>query len=326
MRYLEKQLIKILKENWGEFVGSRELASRLGVSKSLICRLISRLRAEGIPIVVDRKQGYALIDGDNLSELPRYLNYFNTKISFKPIYIEFCPKSSQDIAIEYENVYGEGLLIICEEMRGGRGRLGRSWIAPRGGLWFTLLLRPEKTIPHLHILSLCIGVAVAKAIRDILEIDVELKWPNDVVYNDKKVCGILIEASAEADRVKRLLIGVGVNVNNSIPEELRAIAISLSEILNHRIPRIPLLLSILLKFDRLYEMLLKNSKKLIVDEWQKLSSTIGRDVIVVLTDGSIVKGRAIGVDEEGRLILKTTQDRVVYVEAGDVVHLRKSML
>ncbi len=316
-------MLTILRERWGNYVPGSEIATRLGISKALVSRVVASLRSRGIPIAVHRRKGYALIFEDDLAKAREYtsLTETATSIRYDIRFYDMCDRSSQDIAAEIaRSQHGEGIVVLCNSMERGRGRLGRLWYAPPGGIWFTVVLRPRR-IPALHLLSFCAGIAVAEAIRDLLDIRVGLKWPNDVVYHGKKLCGILIEAEAEADTIRFVLVGIGINVNNVIPPQLRETAISLYEILGKPVPRTTLLLTILAKLGNLYRDLLEERYRDIVSRWRALSETLGRLVKVHTIEGIVIQGKAVDVDELGRLLVDDGT-RIISIEAGDVIHLR----
>lgn len=316
-------MLRVLRSRWGEYVSCRELAEVLEVSKALVSRAVTALRRRGMPIAVDRRRGYLLVLEDDLSKVRSYIQVLEavSSMRYEVVFYERCGRSSQDIAAEIARSGGvEGTVVLCESMEGGRGRLGRSWYAPSGGLWFTVVLRPRR-IPMLHLLSLCAGIAVAEAINELLDVEVRLKWPNDVVYRGKKLCGILVEAEAEADVVKFVLVGIGINVNNELPKELREKAIALRDIVGMSIPRVPLLLAVLAKLANLYRDLAVGRYDDIISKWKALSDTLGKLVEVHMVGGGVVRGRAVDVDSYGRLVVVRDGERVV-VDAGDVVHLQ----
>ncbi len=316
-------MLTILREHWGSYVSGSEIATRLGISKALVSRVIASLRSRGIPIAVHKRKGYSLIFEDDLAKAREYTSLIEiaTPIRYDIKFYGKCDRSSQDIAAEIaRDRHDEGIVVLCDSMERGRGRLGRLWYAPSGGLWFTVVLRPKR-IPALHLLSFCAGIAVAEAVRDLLDIEVGLKWPNDVVYHGKKLCGILIEAEAEADAIRFVLIGIGINVNNEIPPQLRETAISLCEILGKPVPRTTLLLTILAKLGSLYRDLLEERYRDIVSRWRALSETLGRLVEVHTVEGTVIQGKAVNVDELGRLLVDDGT-HIITIEAGDVIHLR----
>lgn len=314
-------LLDLLEKSDGEFLSGSEIARTLGLSKPTINRLINMLRAKGFIIESNPRKGYRLVSADDLVNAELYLADLETSLNYRVHYVEKCI-STQDIASTLaEQGAREGTIVLAEEMTGGRGRLGRKWYALRGGLWFTLILRPH-TMRGIQLLSLAMGLGLVRGIEEYLGIRTNLKWPNDVLYNERKLAGILVEGKIESNYIKYILVGVGLNVNNEIPSELKSTAISLKEIKGSSIPRIPLLRSMLLQLDYYYMTLLKeHGYKEILYEWKKYSTTIGKNVKAATIDGRIILGKAIDIDKDGALVIETSHG-LEKIYAGDLEHLR----
>ncbi|PUA33619.1 MAG: biotin--[acetyl-CoA-carboxylase] ligase [Zestosphaera tikiterensis] len=315
-----KEVLKYLEVRKGSYVSGSELAEVLGVSRSTVNKYVLRLKDLGYVIESHPKFGYRLVNADDLSLANAYLRDLRTDISFKVVYVRRCD-STQDVAEQLASQgVEEGLVVVAEELTSGRGRLGRRWVANEGGLYFTVVLRP-RYVRGLQLLSFAAGVAVAEALKGLHNVDVKLKWPNDVLLNEKKVAGILIEAKAEADKVRYVLLGVGVNVNNELPEDLRETAITLKEFLGKSVDRVPILRGFLKNLDTLYKHLRAGEYDKVIKSWKGLSTTLGRYVKAVTVDGKEILGRAVDVDLNGSLIIESSVGRVK-LEAGDVYHLR----
>jgi BirA family biotin operon repressor/biotin-[acetyl-CoA-carboxylase] ligase len=169
------------------------------------------------------------------------------------------------------------------------------------------------------IVTMTASVAVAQAIKEITGLNPNIKWPNDILLDKKKVCGVLTEIEAEMDRINYSIIGIGINVNNEIEEDLKDIAISLKSIVGYQISRVKLLQSILKFLDENYEKLASKDNKIILETWLSFSNIIGRE-IQVNDEKEKISGIVIDVDESGCLILNTDkgQDRIV---SGDITFL-----
>lgn len=260
-----------------------------------------------------------LAASDDLAEAERYAGALGTELTFAFHYLASCSSTQEVAASLAEAGAQEGTVVLAEEQVAGRGRLGRSWVSPRGGLWFTVVLRPER-LKVVQLLSLAAGVAVARAVRDFCGVDARLKWPNDVQVEGRKLAGILVEGAAEAGAPRYALLGVGLNVNNDLPPELREAATSLKEIVGRAVPRVPLLLSMLEQLDEAYSSLRRGEGGRIVEEWKALSSTLGARVRAI-TRGEVIEGVAVDVDSDGGLVVETgSVRRVCY--SGEVIHLR----
>ncbi len=316
-----RTLLDLLEKHSGEYVTSSEIMKVLRLSKPMINRLINTLRSMGFIIESNPRRGYRLISMDDLANTELYLTDLETSLRYRVHYVEKCI-STQDIAsMLAEQGAREGTIVLAEEMTGGRGRLGRKWYALRGGLWFTLILRP-RIIRGIQLLSLAVGLGIVKGIENHLGMRACLKWPNDVLYDERKLAGILVEGKIESNYIKYVLVGVGLNVNNKVPVELKDTAITLREIKGRKIPRIPLLRSILLQIDHYYTVLFKKKGfEEILSEWRKYSTTIGRIVRATTIDGRVITGKAIDLDRNGALIIETSHG-LEKVYAGDLEHLR----
>lgn len=252
----------------------------------------------------------------DFSELVTYLSK-RSRLKYKVFHVSSC-SSTQDLAMSlFEEGYGEGLVVVSDEMSSGRGRLGRRWSATSGGLWFTLVLTPPK-LTNIQILSLGIASSVAKALRELYEIKAVVKWPNDVLVNEKKISGVLIEGKKNVKTA--LFVGVGVNVNNEIPAELREKAVSVKEILNQEVSRVPLLAKILQFIEETYFKLLEDRSNEVLKEWCDLTETLGRKVRVT-TINEVIEGVAVNVAPDGSLIVEDSAKIKHVIYSGDVIHL-----
>jgi len=286
----------------------------------MIHKVIESLRRKGYVIVSHSKKGYKLLLLDDLSLAGNYIRDLGTRIDFYVHYVPQC-SSTQDIAKSLaESGVPEGLVVIAEEMYSGRGRLGRKWYAPKGGLWISILLRPKR-IESLQLMSLATGVAVVKAIEKLLNVELRLKWPNDVIYMDRKLAGILVEAGVEVDTIHYVIVGIGVNVNNELPSELKDHAVNLKSILGFEVPRISILRSLLRELDDVYYLLTTSNTYTILREWIRYSDTIGRRVKVQFMDFT-VEGKAIDIARDGSLIVIDDASKRYIIRAGDIIHLR----
>ena len=209
----------------------------------------------------------------------------------------------------------EGTAIIAGKQTAGRGRLKRFWKSPEGNIAMSILLRPEKT--YLSSLVMLASLAVMQGIRAATRLNPVLKWPNDVLINDKKVCGILIENKFVSDRVDYSIIGTGINVNMNPANypEIQDLATSLSHELGHEIPRLRVIKCVLQEMDRLYLSLVQGCS--LFEEWRENLITIGKPVTVD-TGSNILKGIAESVETDGSLLLRQLDGTLTRVLAGDV--------
>ncbi len=227
--------------------------------------------------------------------------------------------STQEIAARRANNGApEGTLVIADEQTAGRGRLDRSWFAPRGSsLLFSLIFRPQIPVSHIHQMTMLCSLAVADAIAELYALQPGVKWPNDIYLNGKKLGGILTTASFTNAEPDYIIVGIGLNINLNVATlpPLMAPAISLSEVLEHPIPRLPLLQRILENVERRYNQLREGESP--HHEWAKQLVFMHQHICVTTSDGAVT-GTAQGVDETGALLLQDKDGDHLHIIAGDV--------
>lgn len=212
----------------------------------------------------------------------------------------------------------EGSLVIAEEQKRGRGRFGREWYSPKGlGLWFSLILRPEKDVEKLCSLSVLASVSLVQAIRASTALPVLARWPNDCVLQGRKLCGVLAEIDPPF-----VVLGIGINVNNSsFPAELPT-ATSLRKELGKPLSRVELLCQVLLQLERDYSLFLQHGGlEPLLGRAREFSSLVGERVSVSTGEGSVL-GEVLGIDEEGRLLLRLSSGKIRPLIAGEVRQVR----
>ncbi len=307
-------------------VSGEILARRLKVSRQALHKQIRILRVRGYSITGKPKSGYVLDSQSDVivpEELEKSLaaQKIGRKIRH---YAEL--RSTQDTAKEMAQAgEPEGSVIVAEKQTGGRGRMGREWISDRGGLWVSVLLRPSLLPQNVPALSLAASMAISDAIRSECGIECGLKWPNDLWANVgslqnpifKKVCGVLTEMSAEADRVNWVVLGFGINVNNFLPSQLRASAANLKGLSGQTVGRQKLLEAILKSLETAYG---NYRQKGFVDFRASYSERcVLRNHPVTLNDfGKTVHGEFVDVDAQGALVLRLADGSVQNFFAGDV--------
>jgi BirA family transcriptional regulator, biotin operon repressor / biotin---[acetyl-CoA-carboxylase] ligase len=209
-----------------------------------------------------------------------------------------------------------GTVIVAGEQTAGRGRIQRSWFSPAGGLAFSVILRPN--ISYLPFMIMLASLAVSYGIRSITGLKPQIKWPNDVLIGEKKICGILIENEFRKNALKHVVIGIGLNVNLQVDQfpEIAGIATSLSDQLKRQIPRSEVLRSVLIEMDRLYTELPKG--EILFQQWKNNMVTLGQQVQFNMGD-QIYTGRAESVTENGALMIRQKDGHLVQIIVGDVM-------
>jgi BirA family biotin operon repressor/biotin-[acetyl-CoA-carboxylase] ligase len=310
---MKGQILESLRE-CSEYLSGETLSNQLGVSRVSIWKHIHSLEKDGYVIDADPK-GYKLISSPDLL-LPYEFPGLEQKIHYFPEI-----GSTMDAARELaKKGAGEGTIVIAEAQTRGRGRLSREWLSPEGGIYFTFVLRPRISPAYAPRINLMASVAVAATIRKLLGLKAELKWPNDVLIEGRKVCGILAEMDAEMDVVNFVNVGIGINANTSIPQFEKTVT-SLKDALGREISRKEFLNVLLMEIERQQPLLMKTD---LLEEWKKLSVTLNKDVRIV-APGEVIVGRAIDIDTTGALIIKERNGSVKKAMAGDCIHLREEL-
>lgn len=226
--------------------------------------------------------------------------------------------STNKVAMELEDVK-EGMVIIGGEQRKGRGRLNRNWHSPKSGLWFSIILKPEKSMfDKMAVLTLIGALAVNEAISN-LNINADLKWPNDILYKNKKICGILSQFKSKGNNVDRVVVGIGVNVNQTVfPKELSDTSTSLRIIKGEKINKDIFLADILNKFAFYYEKFENNEINDIINKWKSNMSMLHKVISFNTSDTNKYKGEVVDITDKGELVVEKENGEVEKFIAGDV--------
>lgn len=304
----------------GEWRSGAEIARRVGVSRTAVWKKIEALRERGYSIEAIAGRGYRLTGGpDRLlpGEVRRHLRAerFGVEIVHRED-VDSTNRLASDLAREGAP---EGTVVVAESQSAGRGRLGRTWASPSNlNLYVSIVLRPPVAPAAVTPLSLVAAVGVAEAIHETTGLRAGIKWPNDVLLGDRKVCGILMEMDAEADRVRFLILGVGVNLNartSDFPPELRRRASSLRIATRSRVDRAAFTGVLLGELEAYYDRFVKRGFTGVKNAYERYHCLTGRRVRV--EGGDNPRGVVRGVAPDGALLVET-DDGVVAVSAGEV--------
>lgn len=315
------KILQMLRENSGNYTSGEEISRQLAVSRTAIWKHIQSLKREGYDIEAHSRLGYRLCGVPDLLSPEEIKPKLMTKLLGREIRYLNCVDSTNNEAKRLAaDGCAEGLIVVAEQQAGGRGRLARGWFSPFGkGIWFSLVLRPRFSPQEAPKCTMMAAVAVTQAIKKVTGIACGIKWPNDILYEGKKLVGILTEMAAEIDVINHVVIGIGVNVNidaADLPEELGGVATSLQLIGGHAYPRVDLLTAILTELEASYCRVLQEGFEPVLAEWRKASATLGKPVEVSGINRSFA-GIALDIDTDGALLVQTDNgtERVL---AGDV--------
>jgi BirA family biotin operon repressor/biotin-[acetyl-CoA-carboxylase] ligase len=318
----DAKIISALRKNLNGISGA-DLAEQLHISRAAIWSRIEELRKLGYDIEAGPHRGYRLVDEpDALLADDLLARLGKTKIIGRDIQVFEQTTSTNDVVEKLaRDGVREGAVVFAESQTKGRGRLGRKWVSPaRKGLWFSILLRPNLRPQETTQLTVASATALRRAIVSQTRLQPEIKWPNDILINGKKVAGILTEMSAELDRVRHVIPGIGIDVNqdaSEFPAELRKIATSLKIEGRESFSRPALAVAILEELDEEYARVCAGKFAGIANEWVEYCGTIGKDVSVRIGE-RVIQGRAESLDDEGALVLRTEHGRLQRITGGDV--------
>lgn len=322
------KVLTFLQTHNTEYLSGQDLSDVLRISRVAVWKHIKKIQELGYTVESKQKLGYkltknsdALLPWEITSELKtktigQQAFYFDSTYSTQ--------NQAQKMAEEPEN---NGAIIVAEKQTGGRGRSGRKWVSPKGGIWFSIILHPRFDISVTTLFPIASALALSLALEKTFKISPELKWPNDITIKGKKLAGMLVDVSLESNKIENLVLGVGINFDVDVKQIEKNLkntpnfygVASLNE-LKTKIRPVELVQSFLVELEKIYKLLETKQTKKIIAEWTKRSSTIGKNVKLNTIDGEI-KGKAIRIDEDGALVVSNSKntDRVI---AGDIIHTK----
>ena len=328
---MRAKVLGLLRSAGEKYISGEEMAEQLGVSRTAVWKHIQELRNEGYQIESQPRSGYVLKeapDSLNASEIGHGLQ--TELIGQKDRIHTFrqvdstnnvAKKLIRKMEADHERSKLDGLVVAAESQTGGRGRLERSFFSPAGkGIWFSLVLCPPFAPQEAPKCTLLAAVAVTEAMYE-LGLQPGIKWPNDIVYEGRKLVGILTEASCDIDRIKHIIIGIGINANikaEEFPEDLREKAVSMEILKGKPVPRVQFFQSVLRKLEHWYKIAVQEGFGPVFEAWRRYSVTLGQEVRVIgVRDGEEFTGLAVDIDDYGALLVETGSG-VKTVMAGDV--------
>lgn len=301
-------------------ISGEYLAARLGLSRAAVWKRVHRLKAQGYVIEGSPRRGYRLLAVPDKLLPEEVLQGLKTRLFTGPVHYFETLNSTNDLAKELAAQGApEGAVVVAETQTRGRGRLGREWNSPPGaGLYVSLVLRPMLPPMELPQITLTTAVAVVRAVRRVAGLAPGIKWPNDLLINGKKLGGILTEMETESDRIRHVVVGLGLNVNNSgFPFDLAATATSLTLAAGRTFSRVHLLQAWLEEFEELYGRFLNQGFPEILEEWKSSAVTLGK-MVTVRQGPREISGQALDVAPDGALLLRTNNGEMVRVTSGEI--------
>lgn len=317
---MKEEILRLLRSADG-YISGQELCNRFGVSRTAVWKAINQLKEAGYEIEAQQNKGYRLMAAPDLMTEAEIKSLMHTEWLAKEVLyfdtIDSTNTKAQELA---EKGYPSGTLVVADKQESGKGRRGRSWVSPSGtGIFMTLMIKPDINPNNASMLTLVAALAVAKAITSVTGEEALIKWPNDIVVNGKKVCGILTEMNAQFDYINHIVVGIGINVHNeSFPEEISQMASSLMiEAGGKRFHRAQIIAETMSYFEQYYDTFLKTQDlSALVREYDELLVNRNKSVRV-LDPKEPFDGKAMGITPKGELIVDTWESRKL-VSSGEV--------
>jgi BirA family transcriptional regulator, biotin operon repressor / biotin---[acetyl-CoA-carboxylase] ligase len=318
-------LLALLSENATIVISGARIAREVGMSRSTVWRWVQELRKLGVHVKGQPRTGYFLEKVPDVLTPDLLRKRLKGNLFGKRVFHFFKTDSTNRVAMELGYAgEPEGTVVMAEAQTAGRGRAGRSWHSERGtGLYFTVLLRPRLAPAQAPLLTMLAGVSAHAAIAAQTGLIPELKWPNDLLLNGKKLGGILTEMHAEPNQVRVVIVGIGINVNQEkFPAELSSIATSIRKESGRSSFRLELLVRLLTQFESDYNRFLREGPSFVIDRFESVSSFARGRRVRVNTGVETYLGTTSGLSPEGLLLVARDNGPLTTVIAGDVTEVR----
>ena len=323
------KILKFLQTHNTEYLSGQDLSDVLRISRVAVWKHIKKIKELGYTIESKQKLGYKLISNSDTLLPWEITSNLKTKIIGQQAYYFETIDSTQNQALKMANdAPHNGSVIVAAKQTGGKGRSGRKWISPKGGIWLSIILQPKFDISITTLFPIASALALSIAIEKTFSIKPELKWPNDLTVKGKKVAGMLVDASLESNRIENLVLGVGINFDVNVKQIEKSLkgtpnfyGVATLVDQKKKVKPIKLVQTFLVELEKIYKSLNTKQTENIIFEWTSRSSTIGKNVELNTIDTKI-KGKAIRIDKDGALVVLENNEECRVI-AGDIVHLSK---
>jgi len=319
------KVLSFLQSHENEYLSGQDLSDVLKISRVAVWKHIEKIRSLGYNIKSKQKRGYKFVSSTNKLLPWEISKMLTTKLIGKRIYYFDTIDSTQTFALQISKKNKEnGSLVIAEKQTGGQGRLKRKWRSPTGGIWFSIILHPELEISDTTIIPLATSFALANAIKKTCKINVNVKWPNDITKDGKKLAGILIDTSIQGSKIENLVLGIGINFNVNVIQLEKQLkntpnfyGVTSLSLFKNDIQQIELLIQFLLELEKVIYDLTNGKRLQIIKEWSTYAEMLGKSIHVNTNKGKI-SGTAKKIDSDGGLIIKTERkNEKIFV--GDII-------
>ena len=325
---MKYKILCMLRENAPEYVSGEVLSRKLSVSRTAIWKNVNGLVAEGYCIDASTRKGYRLVS------LPDKLNGFEigydlktTVVGRKVLYFDVVDSTNNHARKIASEGCEDGTVVIAGKQTAGRGRLGRKWESYEDtGIYLSIILKPVISPEDIQIIPIAASVAVTQAIEAVTGIRAGIKWPNDIILDNKKVCGISTEMNSEMEKVNFIILGIGINFSQKpedFPPELHDKAISLGFFAekNHLSidisKKLDLIRAVLSELDRIYSLIMKGHSLKLIEKWKNYALTLNKDVRIIYRDKEYT-GQAVDITNDGRLVVRCDDGVIREVLSGEV--------
>ena len=319
------RVLSFLKSHDAEYFSGQDLSNVLKISRVAVWKHIKKLKELGYVIESRQKLGYRLKSDTNALLSWEVASGLDTELIGTHVYyfdtVDSTQSQAMRLAVEDAD---DGTVVIAQRQSEGRGRGGRKWVSPEGGIWLSVILRPRFDVSEVTLFPMASSLALSNAVKRTLGIQTELKWPNDLTLKGRKVAGMLVDVSLESNKIEDLVLGVGINfdidaknVEKLLKDTPNFYGVASLAKNKKTKPRI-LVQAFLEELEDIYSQMNRGKTRGIIREWTRLSSTIGKNVEISTISGKI-SGKAVRIDDDGALVV-TKKNKTTRVMAGDVAH------
>ena len=317
---MKAEVIRLLREK-GSYLSGQELSQQLHVSRTAVWKVINQLREEGYAIEAVRNRGYYLVESADVLTEAEIKSCMKSQWMGREVeFLQETDSTNTEARRLAEKGAKDGTLVVAEYQTAGKGRRGRSWTSPSGtGIWMSLVLRPGLEPACAPMITLLTGLAVSAGIEDYCGLKSQIKWPNDLTLEGKKICGILTEMSADMEMIRYVVVGIGINVNiEAVPEEIAYKATSLYLESGKKIKRSGMIACIMKRMEEYYERFLDTADlSCMLKEYEDRLVNMGRKVLVLAPKGEY-QGVCLGINDDGELLVEREDGTVSRVMSGEV--------